>query len=211
MGIASSAINHMAFRPPNPPSYAKEDVVIWLETAHGSRLPAIFLDYGQRITVLVAHANAEDLGHSARLWNNFARRLGVNIFAFEYSGYGHSTGSPSEANLYSDARAAVAYMEKELKLRPAHDIVLVGQSLGSCTVSWLASQRKFRGMILISGLSSGARVLWPGTKMPPLDAAAFNNLAKVRRARCPIHIIHGVEDQVIPKSAAEDLHKVLPC
>ena len=131
----------------------------------------------------------------------------MNIFAFEYSGYGHATGTPSEDNMYSDGHAALFYIEHTLKLRLAADVIMVGQSLGTCCGCALASQRTFRGLLLISGLASGARVLWPETKLPPLDAVAFNNLAMVRRCTCPVQIIHGAVDTVIPESAAVDMHK----
>jgi len=56
----------------------------------------------------------------------------VDVFAYEYSGYGHATGKPCEENLYSDARAALACLRDGFKLKPERDIVLYGKSIGSC-------------------------------------------------------------------------------
>ena len=50
----------------------------------------------------------------------------VDVFAYEYSGYGHATGKPCEENLYSDARAALACLRDGFKLKPERDIVLYG-------------------------------------------------------------------------------------
>eukprot|EP00051_Salpingoeca_urceolata_P019252 m.278947 g.278947 ORF g.278947 m.278947 type:complete len:70 (+) comp19384_c0_seq20:110-319(+) len=33
-------------------------------------------------------------------------KLGCSVFAYDYSGYGRSTGLPREANLYADIHAA---------------------------------------------------------------------------------------------------------
>ena len=73
--------------------------------------------------------------------------LQVDVFAYEYSGYGHSTGTPSEDNMYSDARAALHLLEHGFKLKPERDIVLYGKSIGSClgdlySVTWMEDADK---------------------------------------------------------------------
>ena len=94
--IGSSTVNQMAFCPP-PPSYRKDDVNMWVETDRGSRLPAFHIRRGNPITVLVSHANAEDLGIVLSYWSWLSEALKVDVFAYEYSGYGHSEGEkPSE-------------------------------------------------------------------------------------------------------------------
>ena len=87
----------------------------------------VHLDRGYEFTLLVAHGNAEDLGQVARLWDYYANKLKVNIFAYEYTGYGHATGSPSEEALYSDARAALGMLINNIGLDPATQIILLGK------------------------------------------------------------------------------------
>ena len=137
--LLSPAVDKLAFRPPRP-SYRKEDVTLWIETDRGSWIPAIHLNRGFKFTLLISHGNAEDMGDSARLWQVLSEILRVNVFCYEYSGYGHATGKPSEENLYSDARAAVHLLVNELGLKASSEIVLVGKSLGSCAVCHLASR-----------------------------------------------------------------------
>ena len=60
----------------------------------------------------------------------------VDVFAYEYSGYGHATGKPCEENLYSDARAALACLRDGFKLKPERDIVLYGAA-----PHWLSNGR----------------------------------------------------------------------
>ena len=84
---------------------------MWLETDKGNRIPAFHIRRGHPITILVSHANAEDLGIVLGFWTYMSDALQVDVFAYEYSGYGHSTGTPSEENMYSDARAALQEAE----------------------------------------------------------------------------------------------------
>jgi hypothetical protein len=51
----------------------------------------------------------------------------VDVFAYEYSGYGHATGEPSELNIYSNARAALTLLSDGFGLKPERDIILFGE------------------------------------------------------------------------------------
>lgn len=59
-----------------------------------------------RYTVLFSHGNAVDLGQMSSFYIGLGTRINCNIFSYDYSGYGVSTGRPSERNLYSDIDAA---------------------------------------------------------------------------------------------------------
>lgn len=59
-----------------------------------------------RYTVLFSHGNAVDLGQMSSFYIGLGTRINCNIFSYDYSGYGVSSGKPSERNLYSDIDAA---------------------------------------------------------------------------------------------------------
>lgn len=59
-----------------------------------------------RFTVLFSHGNAVDLGQMSSFYIGLGTRINCNIFSYDYSGYGASTGKPSEKNLYADIDAA---------------------------------------------------------------------------------------------------------
>ena len=65
---------------------------MWLDTDRGNRIPAFHIRRGFPLTVLVSHANAEDLGLVLQYWAYMSQQLQVDVFAYEYSGYGHATG-----------------------------------------------------------------------------------------------------------------------
>jgi len=61
-----------------------------------------------------------------------------------------------------------------------------GKSLGSCPTTHLASKQAFRGVICVAGLASGARILFPTTKVWALDAQFFNNLGHLAASKSPV-------------------------
>jgi pimeloyl-ACP methyl ester carboxylesterase len=203
--MASNTVNQMAFCPP-PPTYRKQDVNMWLETDKGNRIPAFHIRRGHPITILVSHANAEDLGIVLGFWTYMSDALQVDVFAYEYSGYGHSTGTPSEENMYSDARAALQLLVDGFKLKPERDIILYGKSIGSCPTCHLASRARVRGVMIVSGLASGSRVLFPTTKVYLMDMLYFHNIGRLASNKSPVQVVHGTHDEVIPFSNGQDLH-----
>jgi len=180
---------------------------MWLENDKGHKLPAFHIRKGNPLTILVSHANAEDLGIVLGFWSYMSDALQVDVFAYEYSGYGHSTGTPSEENMYSDARAALQLLIDGFKLKPERDIVLYGKSIGTCPTSYLASRNRVRGVMLVSGLASGSRVLFPTTKFYPMDMLYFNNIGRLATSKSPTQVVHGTHDEVIPFSNGSDLHQ----
>lgn len=195
------ALNKVVFQPPAP-SYGFTPS-IWLSTKHGYTIPAFFVDRCARFTLLFAHGNAEDLGmihsyfeHVSIIWN-------VNVFAFEYTGYGLSTGEASEKNVYADAEAAYNYLVDVLG-KQWETIILYGRSLGSGACVHLATKVPVRGVILQSPLLSVHRV---GLKLScTLPGDMFANVDKMKNVKCPVFIIHGTNDEMIPVYHGRELY-----
>jgi len=63
-----------------------------------------------------------------------------NVYAFNYRGFGASTGSPSEKSAQSDALAILeTVLFRHRNVDPASlEVVVVGRSLGTATACWLA-------------------------------------------------------------------------
>ena len=82
-------------------------------------------------TVLFLHGNgnARSLPSRVRHYQAFAARLRANVFAPDYRGFGDSTGTPSEAGLMLDARAAWDWLRASGA--PAESVLVVGNSLGT--------------------------------------------------------------------------------
>ncbi len=170
--------------------------------AGGDRLALLYLpNPAATFTLLYSHGNAEDLGVIQPLLTQY-RDWGVAVLAFDYRGYGLSTGSPSEANAYADARAAYDYLTQTLRV-PPEQIILYGRSLGGGVVTELATQVPVAGLILESTFTSAFRVVLP---FPLFPFDKFTNQAKLPRLTVPILILHGTADEVVPFSHGQALY-----
>ncbi|XP_036211366.1 alpha/beta hydrolase domain-containing protein 17C isoform X3 [Myotis myotis] len=82
--------------------------VFFSRTARDNRLGCMFVRCAPagRYTLLFSHGNAVDLGQMCSFYLGLGSRINCNIFSYDYSGYGVSSGRPSEQNLYADIDAA---------------------------------------------------------------------------------------------------------
>jgi abhydrolase domain-containing protein 17 len=132
-------------------------------------------------------------------------KWGFSVFAYDYRGYGTSDGSPSENNAYQDADVAYSYLTKELKI-PPQQIIIYGQSLGGGAATELAAKHPVAGLILESTFTSAFRVVVP---IPILPFDKFTNRDKLSRVRCPVLVMHGEADDVIPLQHSMPRHQNL--
>uniref|UniRef100_A0A914WD88 Serine aminopeptidase S33 domain-containing protein n=1 Tax=Plectus sambesii TaxID=2011161 RepID=A0A914WD88_9BILA len=115
-------------------------------------------------TLLFSHGNAVDLGQMSSFYYGLGFRLGCNVFSYDYSGYGCSSGKPSEKNLYSDISAALLSLRTRYEVPPER-VILYGQSIGTVPSVDLASREKsIAAVVLHSPLMSGMRVAFPATQ-----------------------------------------------
>lgn len=112
--------------------------------------------------ILFSQPNSSDLGHllhpAGQVFQRMADDLGVDVYAYDYSGYGYSTGSASERNIYADVLAVYDHIRRA---RPTVRIVLVGFSIGTTASVHLAAQKpeKLAGVVLLAAFFSGLSLL----------------------------------------------------
>ena len=198
------ASDRMIFQPPRSSYRVGELPIVMVPTDGGSIATLHLPNPRAAVTVLYAHGNAEDLGHAAPLLEEL-RRAGFAVLAFDYRGYGASTGGPpSTEGATRDMEAVYQHAVRTLRVAPSR-IVLYGRSVGSGPATELAARVPVGGLVLESAFVSTFRVL---TKVPLLPFDRFPNLRHLRQVRCPVLIIHGTEDEVIPVSHGRRLYEV---
>lgn len=224
MGLVTSTVaSKLAFFPPDPPTYEvyREDGnngklifsglssyknvnVHLLETKGGNRIVATFWRHqSARLTLLYSHGNAADLGQMKELFSQLRAHLRVNIMSYDYSGYGASSGKPSESNTYYDIETVYNCLKKDYGMKQ-ENIIAYGQSVGSGPTLHLGSRlQRLRGLVLHSAILSGIRVLYPVKMTFWFDI--FKNVDKIRNVNCPVLVIHGTEDDVVDFSHGKRL------
>ncbi|XP_070809480.1 alpha/beta hydrolase domain-containing protein 17C isoform X2 [Pituophis catenifer annectens] len=115
--------------------------VFFSRTARDNRLGCMFVRCApsSRYTLLFSHGNAVDLGQMCSFYIGLGSRINCNVFSYDYSGYGVSTGKPSEKNLYADIDAAWQALRTRYGVSP-ENIILYGQSIGTVPTVDLASR-----------------------------------------------------------------------
>ncbi|XP_059670495.1 uncharacterized protein LOC132316028 [Cornus florida] len=221
-GVTSSVAARLAFFPPNPPSYTvatdescgklgisdfplRENVdVLKLETKRGNEIVAVYMkNRSASLTLLYSHGNAADLGQMYDLFSELSVHLRVNVMGYDYSGYGQSTGKPSEQNTYADIEAAYKCLEETYGVKE-EDVVLYGQSVGSGPTLELASRlSSLRAVVLQCPILSGLRVMYPVKRTYWFDI--YKNIEKISSVECPVLVIHGTADDVVDCSHGKQL------
>jgi len=194
-------LTKLVFQPPDA-TYTKDPNLIWLHTSEHEVIPAFFIDRDAKLTLLFSHGNAEDLGMIIQYFREVSHILEVNIFAYEYTGYGMSTGEPHEQAVYADIEAAFKYLRDIIGI-PWTEVVLYGRSVGSGPSIHLATRTAVRAMVLQSPLLSIFRIAMHSRFTLPGDM--FTNVDKIGKVRCPVYVVHGTKDEIVPFWHGEDL------
>ena len=129
----------------------------------------------------------------------------VNCVVYEYTGFGESNGKlPSDHNCYDDIETVYQYLTENLSIEPER-IILFGRSIGSGPTCYLAEKYPVAGVIINCGLMSALRVLFNLRWTLPFDK--FPNIDRIKNINCPIYIIHGRRDEIVPFYHAEEMYK----
>lgn len=221
-GLSRRVVNQVAFFPPRPPGYhvTEEKQVMLVEqdygltplpdlTAEGTAVDTVrmwtrrgsvilgfhFRRADTRRTLLFSHGNSTDIGIMFYHLRDLAVKLDCDVFAYEYTGYGESSGTPSEQDVYADVDAAYDYLTHDCKI-PGNKIICYGQSVGSVPSIDLASRQPVGGVVLHSALKSGLSVIHEMKKEFWFDV--FQNIRKIKKVRVPVFVIHGTQDTEVP-------------
>ena len=156
------------------------------------------IELSAEMVLLWCHGNAGNITYRHDMIR-MLMEVPVNIFIFDYRGYGKSEGTPSEQGIYQDARAAWLYLTVDRRIS-ANRIIIFGKSLGGAPAIDLAAHVQCAGLIVQSSFTSAsdmARRVMPF--IPPfLIRTKMNSIDKIRSVQCPKLFIHSPADEVIP-------------
>jgi fermentation-respiration switch protein FrsA (DUF1100 family) len=127
----------------------------------------------------------------------------------EYPGYGEYDGAPNEEQICKDSVRVFDFLTQVLKINP-DSITVLGRSMGSGPSIHLCSKRDPANLILVSPYTSIKNVskeLIGNFMGSLLIKERFSNISKIHNVGCPILLIHGKKDKLVPHSHSQSLAK----
>ena len=174
----------------------------------GASLDALLFEQANpRGLMFFIHGNTGSLANWAA-GLDFYRKINFDLFMFDFRGFGKSTGRiSSEDQLVSDVRAAWDSIAPRFRGKP---IVIYGRSLGTGLAARLAREVAPRLLVLVTPYTSLAEI---GQREYPLIPEFLNRYPLhtdriIGDIKCPILLIHGTDDTLIPLDDSERLQKL---
>ena len=158
-------------------------------------------------------------GNRAHRFEEFMLLTGLDadVVCFDYRGFGDNDGSPSEEALATDARAIWQFLVRERHVDPKQ-IIIFGESLGggvatrlACDMSVLGSPPA--GLVLrstFSRLTDTAAWHFPWLPVRLLMIDRYPSVERIAKVTCPILVIHGQRDTIVPFEMGERLFAAAP-
>ena len=156
------------------------------------------------ITILYFSGNAFNISH--RLFHvDVFNQLNINVFMFDYKGYGLSTGSiENKQSFFKSSEVAYDFLIDSLDI-PSDSIIFWGYSLGSPIATELASKKNHLGIICESPLISINKIskeLFPYLPFSFINKYDFDINNHINKSNSPVLLIHSKDDNVIPYNHA---------
>ena len=214
-GLTSLLVAQFLFFPSkrlnfSPSQFQLNAEEVRFQNGSGQPLHGLFFPGPRDRTLLFFHGNAGNIGD--RLDKiRVLKKIGWNIFIFDYRGYGGSEGFPTIDGIIEDSEAALRYLTGIRKI-PNEEILLFGESLGGAPASRLGSREPFGGLILESTFTSlrdMAKSVYPFVPAAAVPDA-YRSLDHLRTIKSPLLVMHGTADEIIPFEMGKKLFEAAP-
>ena len=196
-----------------PPQMPESDIV-WMTAKdnEGDWIAGIFApgNLNNNNCVIHFYGNNENLRLSEYIINNL-RAHGLSVLMFDYRGYGASRGRPKESAFYSDAELIYDWLKET---HPSLRVIASGWSVGSAVAMHLAQHRDVKGLMLFSPPTDMVEIV---SHVIPKDQIfmeeampfQFDSLERIRKITCPILMVHGERDPIVPFEMSQQLERAV--
>ncbi len=161
-----------------------------------------------RATLLFCHGNAGNIGDRIEYIGLF-NEMNLDVFIFDYRGFGRSTRWPNELGTYLDALAAYNYVRSN-KGVPEAKIILFGKSIGGNIAIDLAAKANAALLISDSAFTSTVamgRQIYSFLPVSLIVTQRYDALSKIDKIKMPKLIIHSKDDEIVPFNHGEELYQ----
>ena len=190
--------------PPDSPGVGVSSHIL---TSGSNHLDARFVsptDVPVAAALLICHGVGETVAHWRPAQTVLAQD-GVASLVFNYSGYGSSTGSFSQAQCELDASVAFHFLQERVRPLP---VSILGFSLGSGVATAIAAQTAPRKLILCAAFTSlrkAAASLGVPTTLTRLLPPIWDNVTLLKQCQVSLLVVHGDADRLFPPCMAQQL------
>lgn len=216
LSSCNGLVNWMSFHPDRNSIISESDLpeyiqLVKIRTSDNLTIQGLYFSdkndtVGSKIIVYF-HGNAGNMYHrisgAAKLFE-----MGYDVLIVSYRGYANSEGSPSEEGINIDGRSALRYVTQELGYKMS-DVIIYGRSIGTTVAIDAAQGQDISKLVLIAPLSSGsdyAKAQGMGSLLF-LVGEPFPSMDKINHVKCPVLIVHGDKDEVIPQRLGIELYE----
>ena len=164
-------------------------------------IPCLFLrDHNSKSKniIIMFHGNAEDIFGARNMADAICQKVHMNIILVEYPGYSIYLKEPNSEELLNDTKIIYDFIKEKFNLSDKN-IFIIGRSIGTSPAIYLASQRKPNALITISAFTSIKSVadnLVGFLKI--LVKERLVSIDYIKKVSCPVLLIHGQKDPLIP-------------
>lgn len=171
---------------------------------------------GKRRLVLICPGNGGNRLNRVG-WIELYHELGYDALIVDYRGYGGSTGAPAEKAIAADIHQVWQYALENLNYTPG-EILVLGQSLGGGVATRLVAELceegvEPAGLVLqatFTQLADAGKHRFPWLPVHWLIAERYPSIDRIDKVTCPILVIHGQQDQIVPYHLGKQLFEAAP-
>jgi len=200
---------------------SRNDDIDWIDSNNEGEnsIPIIYhkLATDGRPTIIFSHGNGCDIGQCYDILT-LCGEMDINIIIYDYPGYGLHDGFPSQNSCFLTIERVYNYViECGVKY---NNIILFGQSIGTGPTTWLAKKlcttnKDPKSIILMSPYTSALGVVSESVASTVRSSYIvsnetldiFDNYHHIQNVTCPVKIIHGTTDSIIPYNQGLKIHQ----
>jgi len=150
---------------------------------------------------------------SIKGWGKFAVDFtlhGWDVIMMDYRGFGKSTGKRTQKTMKDDVQAIYNKIKENVDEKY---IIVYGRSLGTGLATKIASTNNPKMLILTCpyySMSKNVKRYLPFIPLGLVMRYSMPTYKWIKYVKCPIKIIHGTNDRVIPMKSSFKLSKINP-
>lgn len=160
-----------------------------------------FNKYKNQKTLLYFHGRSGNVLKYSSVFK-MCDEMKMNIFFVDYRGYGRSSGYACLKNFYKDVDKSYEYLSSKI---PSKNIIIWGESLGGIAGIHIASKWKCDRLVLYGTFSSISDTFERNVDILGKLVNNLENKKRMEKVKCPVFIIHCLNDTIVPFSCSKIL------